>query len=191
MEIPSRILAGMITPLYWLFAVSLMNDWDHRQRGLGKTRISITGSYLAMILLAIALHYGFPSQYEPVKIVLFYLSYLYRLVFLILALYVTLSTWRQDLVEARRRMRLLIVGIGVTITLVNTLFEFSYGGAGKPQELMLVHGLLLLVLSLGVSMWLLFITPDGITASVGSPATAPATGARSGQTPRPAPVGRP
>ncbi len=171
LEIITRALASLVTPLYWLFTASLINDWDYQQRGVGKKRMLITASYLIVILLALALHYGFPGRFEPSKVVLYYLSYFYRLAFLGIALIAALSSWRQDLVEARRRLRLLIVGIGVVTTLFITLLEVGYGGAAQPLGLMLMNASLLMFLSLGLSLWLLFITPDGITASVGSPAT--------------------
>ena len=184
LEVFTRTLSGMVAPLYWLFTVSLIHDWDYQQRGLGRWRIVITCMYLLVVLLELSTQYSALAYPQAAKTGLFYLSYLFRLAFLAMAFITSVSTWRQDLVEARRWLRLLIVGSGVSITLLITLLELSYGGAGQPLALILIHASVLLLLSLVVSMWLLFITPDGITASIVGPHISHSAPSNSEQTPR-------
>lgn len=163
----SRLLADMVTPLTWLFAAALFLDWDYRERGIGARRIIITAAYVGVIVISMVLHRGFPDRWELAREVFFSLSYLSRLAILIAALVVTLAHWRQDMIEARRRVRLLISTYAVFLTILSTVIELGYWGLDAPVTLTLIKSFMLLILALWVSVWLLLSKPDGLTASVG------------------------
>lgn len=162
-----RLLADMVTPLTWLFVSALFLDWDYRRKGLSAQHVVITAAYMAVMVVSMILHRAFPGQWELAQEVFFSLSYLFRLVILAAALVVTLARWRQDMIEARRRLRLLIAIYSVVLTISSTLIELGYWGLDAPVTLTLVKTILLLILSLWLSVWLLLTKPDGLTASVG------------------------
>jgi len=165
-----RLLSDMVTPLYWLFASALFLDWDYRQRGLGSRRAIITALYVAVIIASMVIHRSFLDQWPLTQTVFYYLSYVFRMAILAATLVITLARWRQDMVEARRMLRLLIVTAGVSLTLLNTVVELGFRGVDTPTELKLLHAALLLTLSLWVSVWLQYPKPGGLTLSAGRPA---------------------
>jgi AraC-like DNA-binding protein len=161
-----RLLTAMVTPLYWLFASALFLDWDYRQRSMGTRRVIISACYMAVIVLTMVFERGSPERFELTEMVIFNISYLFRLAILTAALVVTLAHWRQDMIEARRRLRLLLVFTGVSMTILKTVVELGYAGVDMPAMLTLIYAALLLILSLWVSVWLEF---DGLTAIAGQP----------------------
>jgi len=170
LEWGTRLSADMVTPLTWLFVSALFLDWDYRHRGLATEHVIITTAYVAVIVVSMVLHRGFPDQWELAQEVFFSLSYLFQLAILAAALIVTLAHWRQDMIEARRRLRVLIVIYSVFLTISSTVIELGYQGyrgVDPPAGLTLVQTILLLILSLWISVWLLLTKPDGLTASVG------------------------
>jgi AraC-like DNA-binding protein len=164
-----RILAAMVTPFYWLFASALFLDWDYKRTGPSHRRTLIVACYVAVIVATMVLHWIFPDRWPLAQTASYYVGYLFRLAILAATLHLTLDRWRQDMVEARRRLRLLIVFSGVSLTVLNTVIELGYRDVGSPMELKLLHAVLLLILSLWLSIWLQHQESGGLARSAGEP----------------------
>jgi AraC-like DNA-binding protein len=75
--------------------------------------------------------------------------------FTLLALAEALATWRADLVEKRRRLRIFVVGVAGAYALVNTLAQLVLSAAPAPAALTLLNSLCLLIVMLLVAWPLL------------------------------------
>lgn len=163
------ILATSVPAMFWLFTQSLFNDWDQKNLSVGPLRSAAIGLFLVVAFASYGL--GRPEEWlgPPAAQAMFYLAYLFRVVFLMLALSAILGEWSQDLLESRRRLRRIMIGLGGAYILVVIVAELILGGRPAPLLLELGHSLLLTLLLLVLSVWLLFISPDGLSASLEIP----------------------
>jgi len=166
---PAIILATSVTALFWLFSLAVFNDWDQKGITVGPLRTALLVLFLVIALPEIWFDHVKQAQDNIVSQWLFYLSYSIRILFLLLALSAIVAHWRQDLVEARRQLRSIFIGLGGTYILMVTFVELVLGLKSAPLLLEVAHSLLLALLLLSTAAWLILISPQGLLASLDIP----------------------
>jgi AraC-like DNA-binding protein len=91
-----------------------------------------------------------------------------RFGFLVLAFSTMLSQWSQDLVENRRNLRTIMIGIGaIQITLVSSV-ELWFGGSSSiPMWFEIFNSLMLMLIFFSIGSWFLVIQPNGVFNTLG------------------------
>ncbi len=107
--------------VFWLFARALFDDdfkphWRHALAWLGLVALSLAACYLLL-----------PSRPAMAGIAGLVLKGA-SLGFAALAVIQTMTTWRADLVEGRRRLRLFVVGVTAAHIIVNTSMQVIWQG---------------------------------------------------------------
>ncbi|WP_114520716.1 AraC family transcriptional regulator [Altererythrobacter sp. ZODW24] len=118
-DAPLAIGAGLVAPLFWLFARAWFDD---------RSRVGRLGwAALAVMAITTALHqveFDQPTLLVDTSLVVFRIL---QAVFALAGLYVAWSGRENDLVEARRRFRLsLIVAVGALIMMTNMIEMLAY-----------------------------------------------------------------
>lgn len=157
------ILATSVTALFWLFSLALFNDWDQKGITVGPLRTALV---VVFLIISFAGYWFNHVQTLTTPQWLFYLSYSIRIVFSLLALNAIVAHWRQDLVEARRQLRGIFIGLGGGYILLVTFVELIVGLESVPMWLELGHSLLLTLLLFTTAAWLILISPQGLLASL-------------------------
>jgi AraC-like DNA-binding protein len=134
-RIPLAVLSTGNAVVFWLFARAVFDD-DFRLRA----RHALP--WLAMA--ALALFYGLPSARPAIDV----LIPLATLGFAGLAVVQSIASWRVDLVERRRRLRVFVVGAGALYTLTNMSLRLLPGSAAElwrgPVELLVLAAIVTL-----------------------------------------------
>lgn len=167
MRIPLALLSTGNAVVFWLFARTVFDD-DFRPRALHG---------LAWIGMgAVALGYRLPGAAPVVDVVIPLLT----LAFALLAVVQSVASWRIDLVERRRRLRVFIVAAGALYTVVNTGTRLLPGPLAEawrgPLDVLTLSAIAT------VAAWRMLRTPDDLFAQgpmpapprVPEPAAAPA-----------------
>jgi len=131
--------------VFWLFAQALFSDgfvlrWWH---GLAWAALAGVAPISCLLLT--------PGDTAPLR-TLDGVQRLASLAITALALVQAIATWRADLVEGRRRMRVFIVGVAGAYALANTLVQIAVPGAEMPALANLANAAGLL-LALVVIAW--------------------------------------
>ncbi|MBV1906911.1 MAG: helix-turn-helix transcriptional regulator [Pseudomonadales bacterium] len=179
LQYPVVVLAISVPGLFWLFAEALFNDWERRELSVGHFQVLVLLSFVIVAFLSFWLGAAVPSSApgsmtnsEPglditLARISFYLAYLFRVVFMLLAFIAIVGQWRQDLVEPRRRLRSVIVVLGGTQIFLVIIVEIVLGRQEAPPILMLANSLILLVQILAIGFWLLILRPDSLPVLLG------------------------
>ncbi len=139
LEVPLNLLYASTPVAFWLLAKSLFED-DFRWKW------SYLGLYLVCLMLGLVGHYVTFGDFRGmvhwilrsevahhglglVPLVLF------STVLVVLALHAALREWRHDLVESRRRVRMVSVSVAAAIMLVITAVEFFSLGTPRPKQI--------------------------------------------------------
>jgi len=159
-RLPLALLSTGNVVVFWLFARTVFDD-DFRLR----PRHAL--AWLAMAVPVLA--YRRPQVRALVDVVI----PLATLAFAALAVAQSAMSWRVDLVERRRRLRVFIVAAGALYTLVNMGLRLAPGPLGElwrgPVDLLVLSGIA------GVAAWHMLGSPADLFAL---PALAPAAAAR-------------
>ncbi len=166
---PAIVLATSVTAIFWLFSLAVFNDWDQKGITVGPLRTALLVLFLIIALPELWFDHITQAQDNMVYQWLFYLSYSIRILFLILALSAIVAHWRQDLVEARRQLRSIFIGLGGAYILVVTFVELVLGLKSAPLLLEVGHSLLLASLLVVTATWLIITSPQGLLASLDIP----------------------
>lgn len=166
---PAVILATSVPAVFWLFALAMFDDWDRRGISVGTTRTVAVLLFLGICFASYLFRH--PEQgaqpHSTFSWALFYLSYLLRITFVIMALTAILAQWRQDLVEIRRRLRVIIVTITGGYILVIALVEVLLGGQDAPLLLEIGNSVLIALWVVGANILLMAAGADGLSATLG------------------------
>ncbi|MBL4583897.1 MAG: AraC family transcriptional regulator [Pseudomonadales bacterium] len=169
-------LAISVPAMFWLFSESLFKDWDSRQIKLSWVHVSIVISFLAISFFSHWAGDVMPSaggseandaRLMNAEKIAFYLSYLFRIGFVVFAFIAILSQWQNDLVEPRRRLRSIMVVLGAAQILLVTAVELMLAGEAAPLFLEVANSALILMLVAGIAIWLLLIDPESLPVLLG------------------------
>jgi len=166
---PAIALATSVTAIFWLFSLAVFNDWDQKGITVGPLRTALLVLFLIIALPELWFYHVTQALDNIVYQWLFYLSYSIRILFLILALSAIVAHWRQDLVEARRQLRSVFIGLGGAYILMVTFVELVLGLKSAPLLLEVGHSLLLALLLVATATWLIITSPQGLLASLDIP----------------------
>lgn len=154
-RIPLALLSTGNAVVFWLFARAVFDD-EFRLRPLHLL------PWLAMLALALA--YGWPQARPAIDV----LVPVATLGFAVLAVAQSVSSWRIDLVERRRRLRVFIVGAGALYTLTNMSLRLLPGPLAElwrgPVDLLVLSAIVTL------AAWRLLRSPDDLFGVAGPPA---------------------
>jgi len=157
------IPAILVPALFWLFTLALFQDRDNISDTIGTSRLSLLLVYLFIDYAGYWLtRPGLESSAPTLALSLVVLSYLFRVGFMLLALAVILGAWRQDLVEARRRLRRVFVAVGGGYISVVICVEMILGFEPAPLWLEVGHSLVLVILFTAIAGWLMVLNPEGL-----------------------------
>lgn len=157
------LLAITVPPSAWQVSWLLFDDSIAETKSIDLLAAALIAFYL---LIAIAAYLrgerDSPSSLYPL---LFYLAASLRFLFLALALLPIVREWRNDLVETRRRIRLLLVFTSLAYMLVVVSVELFLQGALPAIQLELTHSVLLTILIVPSSLYFLltpvqFLSPE-------------------------------
>jgi AraC-like DNA-binding protein len=146
-QAPLIALSAANTVVFWLFARALFND---AFRLKAWHALAWTGLAAMVLVGCFAL--------APGGVAARALGNAYRfanLVFTLLALGEALASWRADLVEGRRRLRVFVVGVAGVYALANTLAQLMGSASQVPAAVTLLNSLCLLIVVLLVAWPLL------------------------------------
>ncbi|PUB76339.1 MAG: hypothetical protein DBP03_05095 [gamma proteobacterium symbiont of Ctena orbiculata] len=157
LEIPLNLLCAATPVAFWLLSKSLFEDsfqwnWSYLLIYLVSAGLGVIGHYITFGDFRGMVHWVIRSDVAYNGLALVPLV-LINSILVILAMYHALREWRVDLVESRRRTRMVSVLISGTIILVITFVEFA--GLGKPRSEMmntLVAGFFFLII-LGIYLY--------------------------------------
>jgi AraC-like DNA-binding protein len=146
-RIPLAVLSTGNAVVFWLFAHAVFDDeFRLRPRHLLP--------WLAMGALALA--YGLPPARPAVDV----LVPLATVGFAVLAVVQSIASWRIDLVERRRRLRVFIVGAGALYTITNMSLRLLPGPVAElwrgPVELLVLSAIVTL------AAWRMLRSPDDV-----------------------------
>ncbi len=159
--------AILVPPIFWLFTQAVFYDWDKLGVHVGKIRLGLVLLFAMVAYGGYLLELFSSAQPTLFELGLFYLSYLLRFVFILLALAAILNQWSQDLVASRRRLRTMMVAVGGGYMFVVVFVEVILKGGLAPLWLEVVHSLLLVSLLMAVAAWLLLLAPNGLLNTIG------------------------
>lgn len=177
------VFAAVASPLlFYLFSRALFDD--------GFEPAPWHGAALLVLELAVFLRIGgVAAPDEPPAIALFALDRLIGLGFTVAALVQALAGRMGDLIEGRRRFRLVFVGVlGAYVILVLSL-EIAFSGGGGPLWLDVLNAGAILAISAVIALYILAIRPELLIATP-APAIAETT-ARASPTEVPPPTTAP
>lgn len=158
LELLLDLPTDMVPAAFWLFAFTLCSECDRFPRwGWGLVALSIAVSTAANLELSVL-----AGPHE----MLYILSQPFKLGLISAGMLALLQQFHSDLVEARRRLRavLLIAVGGYMLIVVCAEFLFSYQPvpAGVPT----LHAVLASLLALAACLWLLAVSPSALTESL-------------------------
>jgi AraC-like DNA-binding protein len=138
---PALILASGVPFFFWGWTASIMDD-----------EFVLPGFALlgAGLLMGVAL-FGAATRNADWHAVVVVLHSLLGLAFVAAALAAVLRGWRQDLIEARRRLRVIIVALSGGYSIVVLVVELFLRGQTPSQGLLLLNAALLAVLLFGLA----------------------------------------
>ena len=166
---PALLLAGGVPFFFWGWTLSVMDD---------EFAVSPLAYAAATFLIGVgalaARARG--TDWQAVTVTL---HSLLGLAFVVAALANVLRGWRQDLVQARRRLRMLILVLCGGYSMTVLIVELFLGAHPPSEELLLVNAVLLAALLFGMACGVLDVSPSvrlafGWTAPVASPPVQPA-----------------
>jgi hypothetical protein len=163
------VIPAMLVPaLFWLFSLALFQDHNGKKFSPGTPRLALLLVYFIIGYCGYWLtRTELESDASALALSLVVLSYLFRVAFMFLALAVILAEWRQDLVEARRRLRRMFVAVGGGYISVVICVEMILGFTPAPLWLEVGHSLLLVMLFTALASWLMAHSPGGLPSSLG------------------------
>lgn len=168
---PAVVLATSVPATFWLFAQALFDDWDRRGITVGRAHVIAVLLFLGICFAGywsrLAIEGGTPNS--TMSWALFYLSYTLRIAFIIMALSAILAQWREDLVEARRRLRIIIVTGAAGYILAVACVELLMAGKAAPLLAEVGNSLLIALLLVAANVWLMLAGPDSLAATLGIP----------------------
>ena len=156
------VFAITVPPSAWWVCRLLFDDSAVEIKSIEISAASLIGSYLVIAISAYLLGENTnPSLLYPL---LFFLAAGLRLGFLALSLVPVVREWRNDLVETRRRIRLLVVLTSLAYMLIVVTVELFLKGSLPAIQLELGHSMLLVLLIIPSSLCFLltpvqFLTP--------------------------------
>jgi AraC-like DNA-binding protein len=142
---PILALASGNNLVFWLFARSLFDDGF-------RPRPWHAGLWLAVVALGLALGLVLPPQKTGLTLVACVAETLSTLAFAGLAVIQTIASWRADLVERRRRLRLFIVAACAGYIALNTTANALGAAVAAPQLASLVEAAALAAIA-GAVAW--------------------------------------
>lgn len=131
-----NLIVAAAAVAFWLLAKSLFEDgfrwkWRYLVLYLLSALFGLFGNYLSFGDLRGMSHWFIRSEFSGTALWLMPVVLLTS-VLAILALHITFRDWRTDLVESRRRARLVSFAIAAVVLLATTAIEFS--GLGMPRS---------------------------------------------------------
>jgi len=183
-QLPILALSAGNSVMFWLFSRALFDD-DFRFRSW---HAAAWGGFVAAALLnCFVLGPAHSPWARPLGVALD----LTTLSFAVLAVGQSLSSWRDDLVEGRRRLRLFIVGAGAVYTLLLTLGRLvvprGVGGSLDSSWASVLDALALTLIAVVVLWHLLRVSRWGVLAPESSSRDLPAALPLADTAPPPAP----
>ncbi len=168
------IPAILVPPFFWLFSLSVFQDWDRQGVSVGRVRQTVIVIFLVVSYGSFWLSHQDnvvgQAPDSPASFVLFYLSYLFRIAFLVLALVAVMTQWQQDLVETRRRLRSVVITVTGVYILAVLCAELMLRGEAAPLVLEVGHSIALTLLLLVACSVLLLGSGDFLLDTMRAPA---------------------
>ena len=139
LELPLNLLFASTPVAFWLLAKSLFDDgfrwkWSYLALYLVCVMLGLAGHYLTFGDFRGMVHWVLRSEVAHNGLGLVPLV-LFSTVLVVLALDAALKDWRLDLVESRRRARMVSVSAAAAIMLVITAVEFVSLGTPRPKHM--------------------------------------------------------
>jgi len=147
---PVALLAVEVPFFFWGWTVSIMED------DFTFTPIGIAGGVLLLAIGVVGMSSTSPS-FHAVTVTL---HSVLGIGFVVAALVTVLRGWRQDLVEARRRLRAAILVSSGTYSIAIMSVELVLRGRPPSAEILLLNAVLLAALLLGLACFVLDIGPS-------------------------------
>lgn len=147
--LPALWLASGVPFFFWGWTTSIMDD------EFALSPIALAAAAILIGVVAIGAHTRDTGWHEVVVIT----HSLLGLCFVVAALVNVLRGWRQDLVEARRRLRMMILVVCGGYSMVVLIVELFLRAQPPGQELLLFNALLLAVLIFGLACSVLDVSP--------------------------------
>lgn len=153
------VFASCVPPAFWLFARALFIEQS------SSSRVSWP---LLLALVSFVVSYGldFTAHSNCCDglwvALLFYLSYAFKIGFVVLTLIAILAEWRDDLLESRRQLRSVMFTLGGSYMLGVLIVELLWRNQPVSQWVELLHTLGLLLIHFAIALWLLVINPNGL-----------------------------
>ncbi|MDA1373038.1 MAG: helix-turn-helix domain-containing protein [Proteobacteria bacterium] len=160
-KIPLVGLAISVPAVFWLFSDCIFDDWDAEGRKINSLRWIL----LLLFLIPSFFFYGMlelQATNHWMYLPLFYFSYALRISFMVLAVWAIVRQWQHDLVESRRVLRRLLLGLSGMYMLVVILVELFLGGALAVEQLEAANGIGLAIMLLLVAAWFLIVNPHDL-----------------------------
>lgn len=150
------LLAITVPPSAWQVCRLLFDDSNGESKSIELPATALIAFYVVIAIAAYLL--GESEKTSSLHSLLFYLAAGLRFLFLALALMPIVREWRNDLVETRRRIRLLLVLTSLAYMLVVVAVELFLQGTLPAIQLELGHSMLLVLLIVPSSLYFL-LTP--------------------------------
>lgn len=154
-------IAATVPPVFWLFCRSLFDDQYSTTSWNGPAAIAFI-SYLIIAAFRVWLLEQPPSALGSA---IFYLSYAYQLAFVCLALFSLIHSGADDLVDARRTLRRLILFWSAAYVTIVLLVELWFGNREIPELLTLSNSMGLGLTFLLFATWYLILAPDDLIST--------------------------
>lgn len=156
--LPLDLLGASVPPLFWLFTLSFFQSKLNWQ-GISLTYRILFFSCIALNFAACMQHNGASSQ---VVKELYYLGFVLKNLFVLMALYEVGRNWRHDLVECRRKFRLGIIGTVGVFLLFAIATEFIYAAQTIPRHIIFINVSMIALLSILKAYWILIANPTAL-----------------------------
>jgi AraC-like DNA-binding protein len=161
---PILLLAIEVPFFFWGWTSSIMDDDFSLQP------VAIVGALLLLVVGVLGISIASP-EWNAVTVAV---HSVLGIGFVVAALVNVLRGWRQDLVEARRRLRAVILVISGTYSIVIMAVELVLRGRSPSAHLLLLNAVLLAALMLGLA-WCVLDVSSSVRSAFGwtTPPTAP------------------
>jgi hypothetical protein len=134
-SLPLNLLGASVPPLFWLFTLTFFQSTS-TWKGISPTYRILFFSCIALNFAACMQHNG---NSNPVVTDLYYIGFVLKNLFVVMALFEVIRNWRSDLVECRRKFRLGIIGTVGLFLLFAITTEFIYAAQTIPRHISFIN----------------------------------------------------
>jgi AraC-like DNA-binding protein len=163
-SLPLNLLGASVPPLFWLFTLTFFQSTS-TWKGISPTYRILFFSCIALNFAACMQHNG---NSNPVVTDLYYIGFVLKNLFVVMALFEVIRNWRSDLVECRRKFRLGIIGTVGLFLLFAITTEFIYAAQTIPRHISFINISMIAFLSILKAYWILIANPTALLEAIDS-----------------------